>query len=68
MVTGFMYIHVVWFGLFVTRLVLFVVETLPFGGVGNSGQGSYHGKFSFDAFSHKKAVAERKQAMEKVNE
>ena len=48
--------------------VVCIVETLPFGGVGNSGQGSYHGKFSFDAFSHKKAVAERKQAMEKVNE
>lgn len=29
---------------------------LPFGGVGDSGIGSYHGKFSFDCFSHKKAV------------
>ncbi len=29
---------------------------LPFGGRGNSGIGSYHGKFGFDAFSHKKAV------------
>lgn len=28
---------------------------LPFGGVGHSGMGCYHGKFSFDAFSHKKA-------------
>lgn len=28
---------------------------LPFGGVGNSGIGSYHGKNSFDTFSHKKA-------------
>nr|CAD1824543.1 unnamed protein product [Ananas comosus var. bracteatus] len=32
---------------------------LPFGGVGESGTGSYHGKFSFDAFSHKKAVLSR---------
>ncbi|KAL0715840.1 hypothetical protein Bca4012_065162 [Brassica carinata] len=32
------------------------LPTLPFGGVGESGMGSYHGKFSFDAFSHKKAV------------
>lgn len=32
------------------------VDTLPFGGVGNSGMGSYHGKFSFDTFSHKKSV------------
>lgn len=29
---------------------------LPFGGVEESGMGSYHGKFSFDSFSHKKAV------------
>lgn len=29
---------------------------LPFGGRGTSGIGSYHGKFSFDLFSHQKAV------------
>ncbi|NLK27992.1 MAG: aldehyde dehydrogenase [Clostridiales bacterium] len=29
---------------------------LPFGGVGSSGIGSYHGKGSFDAFSHKKSI------------
>jgi aldehyde dehydrogenase (NAD+) len=29
---------------------------LPFGGRGCSGSGNYHGKFSFDTFSHKKAV------------
>lgn len=29
---------------------------LPFGGVGNSGIGAYHGKSSFDTFSHKKSV------------
>ena len=29
---------------------------LPFGGVGNSGMGKYHGKASFLAFSHEKAV------------
>lgn len=32
------------------------VDTLPFGGVGSSGMGAYHGKFSFDTFCHKKAV------------
>lgn len=31
-------------------------ENMPFGGVGNSGMGHYHGKLSFDAFSHKRAV------------
>ena len=29
---------------------------LPFGGRGNSGMGNYHGKFSFETFSHKKAI------------
>ncbi|MDD3331274.1 MAG: aldehyde dehydrogenase [Bacteroidales bacterium] len=29
---------------------------LPFGGVGNSGMGAYHGKYSFDTFTHKKAT------------
>ncbi|HEX8316358.1 MAG TPA: aldehyde dehydrogenase [Flavisolibacter sp.] len=29
---------------------------LPFGGIGNSGIGAYHGKYSFDVFSHQKAV------------
>ena len=29
---------------------------LPFGGRGNSGLGAYHGKFSFDTFSHKKGI------------
>lgn len=38
------------------NLVQLTVSTLPFGGVGESGMGAYHGKFSFDAFSHKKAV------------
>ncbi len=31
-------------------------RSLPFGGVGDSGMGSAHGTFSFDAFSHKKGV------------
>ncbi|WP_431655318.1 aldehyde dehydrogenase [Pantanalinema rosaneae] len=32
---------------------------LPFGGVGESGLGSYHGKASFDTFSHQKSVLKR---------
>jgi aldehyde dehydrogenase (NAD+) len=32
---------------------------LPFGGVGSSGQGNYHGKASFDAFSHHKSVLKK---------
>jgi acyl-CoA reductase-like NAD-dependent aldehyde dehydrogenase len=35
------------------------VSELPFGGVGSSGIGSYHGKASFDTFSHRKSVLKR---------
>lgn len=34
-------------------------DNLPFGGVGNSGMGSYHGKFGFETFSHYKAILDR---------
>lgn len=34
----------------------FVSPYLPFGGVGSSGIGAYHGKGSFDTFSHKKSI------------
>ncbi|RKT02049.1 aldehyde dehydrogenase [Chryseobacterium defluvii] len=34
-------------------------ENLPFGGVGNSGMGSYHGKYGFETFSHRKAILEK---------
>lgn len=33
-----------------------VSHDLPFGGVGQSGMGRYHGKYSFDTFSHTKSV------------
>lgn len=32
---------------------------LPFGGVGTSGMGSYHGKKSFDTFSHEKSILDK---------
>ncbi|MEG5043360.1 aldehyde dehydrogenase [Microcoleus sp. B4-C1] len=35
------------------------VTSLPFGGVGDSGIGSYHGKASFDTFSHQKSVLQK---------
>ncbi|XP_045799837.1 aldehyde dehydrogenase family 3 member F1-like [Trifolium pratense] len=40
-------------------ILQYVADTLPFGGIGDSGFGKYHGKFSFDTFSHHKAVARR---------
>jgi len=40
-------------------IVHLTVETLPFGGVGQSGMGSYHGKTTFTTFSHEKSVLVR---------
>jgi aldehyde dehydrogenase (NAD+) len=40
-------------------LLHLAVPDLPFGGVGESGMGAYHGRSGFDTFSHSKAVLER---------
>uniref|UniRef100_A0A914CSW3 Aldehyde dehydrogenase domain-containing protein n=1 Tax=Acrobeloides nanus TaxID=290746 RepID=A0A914CSW3_9BILA len=42
------------------------LDTLPFGGVGNSGMGRYHGKYTFDTFTHEKAVLHRSSGFEKL--
>jgi coniferyl-aldehyde dehydrogenase len=34
------------------------IDGAPFGGVGNSGMGAYHGKTGFDTFSHYRTVTE----------
>ncbi len=39
--------------------IFMVNHNLPFGGVGTSGMGQYHGKSGFDTFSHKKSVMKR---------
>ncbi|WP_072972642.1 aldehyde dehydrogenase [Flavobacterium saccharophilum] len=40
-------------------VVHFSNKRLPFGGVGHSGIGAYHGKLSFDIFSHHKAIVKK---------
>ncbi len=40
-------------------MIQFVNKRLPFGGVGNSGIGAYHGKLGFDTFSHHKAIVKK---------
>ncbi len=40
-------------------VVHFANHRLPFGGVGHSGNGAYHGKHSFDTFTHQKSVVNR---------
>nr|BAC30840.1 unnamed protein product [Mus musculus] len=37
-------------------LMQMVLHSLPFGGIGNSGIGKYHGTYSFETFSHSKSV------------
>ena len=40
-------------------VVHLAVSGLPFGGVGESGMGAYHGKAGFDTFTHRKSVLRR---------
>jgi len=40
-------------------IIHFSNKRLPFGGVGHSGIGAYHGGLSFDTFSHKKAIVKK---------
>ncbi len=40
-------------------LVHLAAANLPFGGVGGSGMGAYHGKYSFETFSHKKGILKK---------
>lgn len=47
-------------GVSINDTILHLANTkLPFGGVGNSGIGSYHGEESFKTFSHKKSILKR---------
>ena len=36
-------------------------DYMPFGGVGESGMGNYHGKYGFDTFSHLKSITDKKR-------
>jgi aldehyde dehydrogenase (NAD+) len=45
-------------------LMHLVTPYMPFGGVGESGMGSYHGKYSFDTFSHQKSVLKKSKLFE----
>lgn len=40
-------------------VIHFSNHRLPFGGVGNSGIGAYHGKLSFETFSHRKSIVKK---------
>ena len=42
-------------------IIHLATSEMPFGGVGESGMGNYHGKFGFDAFSHTKSIVDKKR-------
>ena len=39
-------------------------KELPFGGLGESGMGAYHGQASFDCFTHRRSVMRRSTAFD----
>lgn len=46
-------------GCFNDTLIHMVSSNMPFGGVGESGMGAYHGKTGFDTFSHYKSIVRK---------
>ena len=52
-------------GMCINEVVMhFTEHNLPFGGVGASGMGNYHGKFSFDTFTHAKCILNKSPNLE----
>lgn len=45
-------------------IVHLATSYMPFGGVGESGMGGYHGKASFDTFSHKKSILKKSNLLD----
>ncbi|XP_056139067.1 aldehyde dehydrogenase, dimeric NADP-preferring-like [Lampris incognitus] len=45
----------------------YTLSSLPFGGIGKSGMGRYHGKHTFDQLSHHRACLVRSLGMESIN-
>ncbi len=47
-------------------IIHLATSNMPFGGVGESGMGGYHGQYGFDAFSHTKSIVDKKQWIDVV--
>ncbi len=57
--------HVSFGGGCVNDTLMHLVSTkMPFGGVGGSGMGQYHGKYGFDTFSHYKSIVHKSTALD----
>ncbi|KAM6308544.1 aldehyde dehydrogenase family 3 member B1-like [Aegotheles albertisi] len=48
-------------------LMQMTLTSLPFGGIGTSGLGMYHGKFTFDTFTHHRGCLHRNMGLEALN-
>uniref|UniRef100_UPI0037E88446 aldehyde dehydrogenase family 3 member B1 n=1 Tax=Semicossyphus pulcher TaxID=241346 RepID=UPI0037E88446 len=48
-------------------IIHMTLPTLPFGGIGSSGCGSYHGRWGFETFSHRRACMLRGWGLERLN-
>ncbi|XP_068541628.1 aldehyde dehydrogenase family 3 member B1-like [Anas acuta] len=48
-------------------LMQVTLTSLPFGGIGSSGLGKYHGKFTFDTFTHRRGCLQRGTGLEPIN-
>ncbi|KAM9557492.1 aldehyde dehydrogenase family 3 member B1-like isoform 2-T2 [Guaruba guarouba] len=48
-------------------LMHMILTSLPFGGIGCSGLGKYHGKFTFDTFTHQRGCLHRNMGLEALN-
>lgn len=66
--TGAVVLNDVLMHAFGTRVRYFLVPELPFGGVGASGAGCYHGRYTFSAFSHLQSAMHRTESGEWINE
>ena len=40
-------------------IIHLATEAMPFGGVGESGMGNYHGRYGFETFSHLKSIVDK---------
>ena len=45
-------------------IIHLATSNMGFGGVGESGMGSYHGKIGFDTFTHYKSIVDKKTRMD----
>ncbi|NXC43619.1 AL3B1 dehydrogenase, partial [Penelope pileata] len=43
------------------------LTSLPFGGIGSSGMGMYHGRFTFETFTHRRGCLQRSAGLESIN-